>query len=128
VDWATFAKPIEMTSFRRSLEGILMPPIEAGLSIERVVEPLPTEDFRKSDLKRYLKLKYRRAFLHVRAINRNYSRRQASGLSFEAILRTRRQVFQIGQFHVVGDLSKPQTWSNIPMKQAFSKSTPTHRE
>jgi hypothetical protein len=27
-----------------------------------------------------------------------------------------------------GDLSKPQTWSNIPLKQAFFMSTPTHRE
>jgi hypothetical protein len=51
-----------------------------------------------------------------RNINRNYSRRQASGLPFEAILWTRRQVLQIRQFHVLGDLSKPQTWSNTPMK------------
>jgi hypothetical protein len=58
----------------------------------------------------------------------NYSRRQASGLPFEAILLTRRQVLQIRQFHFVGDLSKPQTWSNTPMKQAFCMSTPTHRE
>jgi hypothetical protein len=58
----------------------------------------------------------------------SYSRRQASGLSFEAILPTRRQVLQIRQFHVVVDLSKLQTWSNIPMKQASSMLTPTHRE
>jgi hypothetical protein len=31
-------------------------------------------------------------FLSVRQLNRNYSRRQVSGLPFEAILRTRRQV------------------------------------
>jgi DNA mismatch endonuclease Vsr len=51
--------------------------------------------------------------------NRNYSRRQASGFSIEAIFRTRRQVLQIRQFHVVGDLSKPHTRSNTPTKQAF---------
>jgi hypothetical protein len=61
-------------------------------------------------------------------ISRNYSRRQASGFSFEAILRTRSQVLQIRQFHVVDGLPKPQTWSDIAMKQAFSSSTPTHRE
>jgi predicted glycosyltransferase involved in capsule biosynthesis len=59
---------------------------------------------------------------------RNYSRRQASGFSFEGILRTRRQVLQIRQFHVVGDSTKPQTGNNTPMKQAFFMSTPTHRE
>jgi hypothetical protein len=60
--------------------------------------------------------------------HRNYSRRQASGLVFEAILLTHRQALRIRPFHVLGDLSKPQTWSNTPMNQAFSRATPTHRE
>jgi hypothetical protein len=64
----------------------------------------------------------------LRSVSRNCSRRQAFGLPFEAILWMRRQVLQVRQFHVVGDLSKPQTWSNTSMKQAFSRSTPTHRE
>jgi hypothetical protein len=38
------------------------------------------------------------------SLNRNYSRRQASGLFFEAILQTQGQVLQIRQFHFVGDL------------------------
>jgi hypothetical protein len=46
---------------------------------------------------------------------------------FEGILRTTRQVLQIRQIHVVGDLSKPQASNNTPMKQAFSMSTLTHR-
>jgi hypothetical protein len=37
-------------------------------------------------------------------------------------------VFAGSPIHFVGELSKPQTWNNIPMKQAFSMSTPTHRE
>jgi hypothetical protein len=49
-------------------------------------------------------------------------------LLFEAILRTRRQVLQIRHFHVIGDLQKPQTSNDTPMKQAFAVSTPTHLE
>jgi hypothetical protein len=37
-------------------------------------------------------------------------------------------VLQICQFHVVGDSTKSHTGNNTPMKQAFSMSTPTHRE
>jgi hypothetical protein len=59
---------------------------------------------------------------------RNNSRRQASGLLFEAILLTRRQVLQIRPFHVTGEQPKPQTWNIIPMKRAFFMSTPTPRE
>ena len=50
--------------------------------------------------------------------NRNYSRRQASGLPFESILLKWRQVLQVRQFHFVGELPKPQPWNNISMKQA----------
>jgi hypothetical protein len=49
-------------------------------------------------------------------------------MPFEAILRTRRQVLQIRQFHILGDLSKPQTRNNTLIKQALSMLTPTHRE
>ena len=35
---------------------------------------------------------------------------------------------RIRQFHVLGDLWKPQAWNNNPMKPAFSMSTPMPRE
>jgi hypothetical protein len=71
---------------------------------------------------------FRQAAIGNAAVNRNYSRRQASVLLFEAILQTRRQALQIRQFHVMGDLPKPQTSNDTPTIQAFSMSTPTHRE
>jgi hypothetical protein len=37
-------------------------------------------------------------------------------------------VFADSPIHVVGELSKPQTWNNEPMNQAFSILTPSHRE
>jgi hypothetical protein len=49
-------------------------------------------------------------------LNRNYSRRQASDLMFETIRLKWRQFLQMHQMHFVGELSKSQTWSNIPMK------------
>jgi hypothetical protein len=50
------------------------------------------------------------------------------GLLFEANLMKWRQVLQIRQFHIVGELSKSQTWNNTPMRQAFAMSTSTPRE
>jgi hypothetical protein len=61
-------------------------------------------------------------------INLNYSRRQASGLMFEVILPKWRQIFTNSPIPVMGELSKPQTWNNSPIKQAFSILTPAHRE
>lgn len=65
--WNGFGTPIEMPSFRRSLQQIVMPLIESGFTIEKLIEPLPTDDFRQADLRRYLELMHRPAFLHVRA-------------------------------------------------------------
>lgn len=65
--WNGFGTPIEMPSFRRSLQQVVMPVIESGFMIEKLIEPLPTDDFRTADLRRYLELMHRPAFLHVRA-------------------------------------------------------------
>lgn len=68
--WKGFGKPVMMPSYRRSLEEILMPVIHAGFRIERIVEPLPTEDFRRADPVRYARLCQRPAFLCVQAEKR----------------------------------------------------------
>jgi len=65
--WKGFGKHVMMPSFRRSLEEILMPVIRAELRIVRVMEPLPTEDFRRADPVRYASLCHRPAFLCVQA-------------------------------------------------------------
>jgi hypothetical protein len=59
------------------------------------------------------------AQLCLQTFNRNYSRRQASCFSFEGILWRRRQVLQIRQFHVVGDLPKPQSLNQWPNETSF---------
>lgn len=65
--WKGFDKPIVVPTYRRSLEETLMPPIKAGFVLDNVHEPLPTDDFRKSDLRRYKKLMHRPCFICTRA-------------------------------------------------------------
>ncbi|MBM4003331.1 MAG: methyltransferase domain-containing protein [Planctomycetes bacterium] len=65
--WTGFGKPVVMPSFRRSLQETIMPLLEAGFQIRRIVEPLPTEDFARSDPKKYESLMHRPAFLCMQA-------------------------------------------------------------
>lgn len=65
--WKGFGKQVVMPSFRRSLQEIMMPLVESGFIIQQVTEPLPTEDFRIADPKRYATLMHRPGFLCVQA-------------------------------------------------------------
>lgn len=64
--WTGFGKKVVVPSYRRSIEEALMPAINAGMLIDTVHEPLPTDDFRKADLMRYRRLMHRPSFLCVR--------------------------------------------------------------
>lgn len=67
--WRGFGKPYpEVTTWRHSLDEILGAVTDAGLLIERLVEPRPTEDFRRADPERYERLMREPVFLCVRAI------------------------------------------------------------
>jgi SAM-dependent methyltransferase len=65
--WTGFGKKVVMPSFRRSLQEVLMPLIESGFSIQQVIEPIPTEEFRRNDPKRFASLMHRPGFLCVQA-------------------------------------------------------------
>ena len=65
--WRGFGLDVSMPSYRRSIEEVLMPVINANLTIERILEPLPTEKFKKVDPIRYAKLMRRPNFICVRA-------------------------------------------------------------
>ncbi|MEM7584290.1 MAG: class I SAM-dependent methyltransferase [Acidobacteriota bacterium] len=67
--WTGFGVDIVMPSYRRSLQEIVMPLIETGFRLEQLVEPLPTEDFKQADRKRYERLMHRPGFLCVQARN-----------------------------------------------------------
>jgi SAM-dependent methyltransferase len=56
-----------MPSFRRPLDAILNPLIEAGFTLKKTVEAKPTDEFKAADLKDYEKLSRRPCFLCVSA-------------------------------------------------------------
>lgn len=69
-EWTGFGKRVVMPGYRRSLAHFLNPFLEAGFLLERIVEPQPTEEFRRVDPVRYASLMHRPAFLCVRARTR----------------------------------------------------------
>lgn len=67
-EWKGFDRvKVYMPTYRRSLEETLNPLIDAGFCIERILEPRPTEEFRRADPGDYEELLQRPAFLCIRA-------------------------------------------------------------
>lgn len=65
--WKGFGKNIVMPSFRRSLQEIMMPLIDCGFIIQKVIEPQPTDAFRKADPQRFASLMHRPGFICIQA-------------------------------------------------------------
>ena len=65
--WTGFGRKVVMPSYRRSLQEFLMPIVNAGLQLDRIVEPLPTDEFKAADPVRYQALMRRPGFLCIRA-------------------------------------------------------------
>ena len=66
--WRGFGEPDPVVrSYRRPLESMLNPLIEAGFRIDRILEPKPTEAFRETRPEAYDSLMREPAFLCVRA-------------------------------------------------------------
>lgn len=65
--WKGFGQKIVMPSFRRSFTEAIEPLTANGFCIEKFVEPQPTEDFRKADLRRYNIIMHRPCFLCIQA-------------------------------------------------------------
>ena len=66
--WRGFGLPVVVPSFRRPLMDIFNTLLDAGFRVDRVVEPVPTEEFRKQDPVDYERLLKRPGFLCVRAV------------------------------------------------------------
>lgn len=67
-EWRGFKSVrVRMPSFRRSLEATLNPLIETGFSLERIIEPKPTNEFKEADPKHYEELSQQPCFLCIRA-------------------------------------------------------------
>lgn len=66
--WNGFGPPVEVPTHRRPLGEIFNPLVEAGFYLDKVLEPLPTEDFREKAPKDYEKLTREPGFMCIRAI------------------------------------------------------------
>ena len=65
-----FGEPVLAPSYRRPLQAITDALRDAGFTIDRLVEPRPTEDYRKADPEGYEDVKWRPSFLCIRAVPR----------------------------------------------------------
>lgn len=67
-EWRGFAGArVRMPSFRRPLASVVNPLAEAGFTLEKLVEPRPTAEFKEADPRHYEELSRRPCFLCVRA-------------------------------------------------------------
>jgi SAM-dependent methyltransferase len=64
--WKGFGEPFIMNSYRRPLAEYINAPLRAGLVLDKLLEPLPTADFRAADPRRHAELMRRPAFLMMR--------------------------------------------------------------
>jgi SAM-dependent methyltransferase len=67
-EWRGFENVrVEMPSFRRPLGELLNPLAEAGFRLEKLIEPLPTNEFKEADPKHYEELSRFPAFMCIKA-------------------------------------------------------------
>lgn len=67
-EWSGFDQTVDVESFRRSLSKTLMPFIDAGFMLDKILEPLPVPAFKKHDERHYEELMKFPGFLCLRAV------------------------------------------------------------
>ena len=66
--WKGFGEPYPVIHFyRRPLQQVINPLLEAGLRLDYLLEPLPTEQYRRKDPENYQKLLKEPGFICIRA-------------------------------------------------------------
>jgi len=66
-EWKGFGAGVYVSTFRRSLNSIFEPLFSAGFLVDRVLEPMPTDEFRNADPRHFEQLSKMPAFLCIRA-------------------------------------------------------------
>lgn len=69
--WKGFGIPVEVNSYRRSLQDCINPLTDHGFYIDKIVEPRPTPEFARLDPKHYRELNQFPAFMCIRAVKRD---------------------------------------------------------
>jgi ubiquinone/menaquinone biosynthesis C-methylase UbiE len=65
--WRGFGEPVVVHSYRRPLMDVFNALSAARFCVDRVVEPLPTDEFKEQDAEEYQRLLERPGFLCIRA-------------------------------------------------------------
>jgi len=68
--WRGFGFPVRVPSYRRPLGALINPLLEAGFMLDRIIEPVPTEEFKLRDPEHFEKLQREPGFICVRAMKR----------------------------------------------------------
>jgi SAM-dependent methyltransferase len=68
LEWTGFGIPVRVPSYRRPLGAMIQPLLEAGFVLERLLEPVPTEEFRRRMPEDYEALMREPGFLCMRAV------------------------------------------------------------
>jgi SAM-dependent methyltransferase len=68
--WTGFGLRINMPSYRRPLAEVVNPLLAAGFILDKLLEPLPTEEFKQADPEDYEKLMRNPGFMCLRALKR----------------------------------------------------------
>lgn len=66
--WRGFGEAVRVPSYRRPMQAVINPLIRAGFTLEQILEPRPTEEFRLSEPEEYAELSRRPGFMCVRAV------------------------------------------------------------
>jgi SAM-dependent methyltransferase len=70
MEWTGFGIPVRVPTYRRPLQAVLNPLLEAGFMLDRILEPIPTDQFKQADPKDYEELFRQPGFLCIRAAKR----------------------------------------------------------
>ena len=66
--WTGFGMRINMPSYRRPLAEVINPLLGAGFTLEKILEPQPTDEFKRADPEDYEKLMRNPGFMCLRAL------------------------------------------------------------
>jgi len=66
-EWVGFGTPVYVPWYRRPLSDMVNPVIETGFVLDRVLEPVPTEEFREASPEEYERHLREPTFIHFRA-------------------------------------------------------------
>ncbi len=69
--WGSFGIKVNMPYYRRPMNEIFNPLIRAGFILDKLLEPLPTEQFKQADPQEYELLMQRPEFMCIRALKGN---------------------------------------------------------